>query len=134
MQTIDSTLAIKPSWMGNLQSMQENGPKPSPFIPESIQLTEAYSKSFNGLPTSFALETTMGLASTAHILGGAVMGADKNEGVINDKHQVFDYENMYIIDGSSISANPGVNPSLTITALAERAMSFIPEKHTNTNF
>ena len=56
------------------------------------------------------------------------MGKDTNEGVINHKHEVFGYKNMYIIDGSSMSANPGVNPSLTITAMSERAMSFIPTK------
>ena len=48
--------------------------------------------------------------------------------MINHRHEVFGYEGLYVIDGSSVSANPGVNPSLTITALAERAMSFIPNK------
>ncbi|HNL28288.1 MAG TPA: GMC family oxidoreductase, partial [bacterium] len=61
-----------------------------------------------------------------HILGGCVMGRDASEGVIDKDHRVFGYENMYVCDGSAISANPGVNPSLTITALTERAMSKIP--------
>ena len=72
-------------------------------------------------------ETLLARPTTAHILGGAVMGEDKKTGVINRDHKVFGYENLYICDGSSISANPGVNPSLTITALAERAMSKIPK-------
>ena len=56
------------------------------------------------------------------------MGRDASEGVIDAEHHVFGYPGMYVIDGSTISANPGVNPSLTITALAERAMSKIPSK------
>ena len=56
------------------------------------------------------------------------MGATPEEGVIDKDHRVFGYENMYVCDGSAVSANPGVNPSLTITALAERAMSKIPQK------
>jgi cholesterol oxidase len=54
------------------------------------------------------------------------MGRDASEGVIDKEHQVFDYPGLYVVDGSAVSANPGVNPSLTITALAERAMSLIP--------
>lgn len=56
------------------------------------------------------------------------MGRDASDGVIDTSHQVFGYPGLYVIDGSAVSANPGVNPSLTITALAERAMSFIPAK------
>ena len=72
-------------------------------------------------------ETLLGIPTTAHILGGACMGASAEEGVIDARHRVFGYEGLYVIDGSAISANPGVNPSLTITALAERAMAFLPE-------
>jgi cholesterol oxidase len=74
-------------------------------------------------------ETLLGVPSTAHILGGACMGASAETGVIDPNHEVFNYPGMYVIDGSAISANPGVNPSLTITALAERAMSLIADKH-----
>jgi cholesterol oxidase len=56
------------------------------------------------------------------------MGANAEEGVIDHRHRVFGYEGLFVIDGSAMSANPGVNPSLSITALAERAMSFIPGK------
>ena len=81
---------------------------------------------------SMATETLMGIPSTAHILGGCVMGADAESGVIDDRHRVFGYDDLYVIDGSAVSANPGVNPSLTITAMAERAMSFIPPKEEDT--
>ena len=61
-------------------------------------------------------------------MGGCDIGADEREGVIDINHQVFNYPGMYIADGSVIPANLGVNPSLTITAMSERAMSFIPQK------
>ncbi|MCG8330092.1 MAG: GMC oxidoreductase [Chitinophagales bacterium] len=127
MQTLDSTLQFKRNLFGRMYSIVSTGAKPSPFIPESIQLTEAYGKTINGKPTSFFLETIAGIPSTAHILGGAVMGKDETEGVIDKYNRVFGYQNMYIIDGSMISANPGVNPSLSITAIGELAMSRIKE-------
>jgi cholesterol oxidase len=73
-------------------------------------------------------ETLFGIPTTAHILGGAVMGKDSSEGVIDKDNHVFGYENMFVCDGAMISANPGVNPSLTITAITERAMSKIEDK------
>jgi cholesterol oxidase len=79
-----------------------------------------------GLEFTLATETLLGTPTTAHILGGACMGASREEGVIDARHRVHGYEGLYVVDGSAISANPGVNPSLTITALAERAMSLIP--------
>ena len=64
--------------------------------------------------------------ATAHCIGGCVIGDSPEDGVVDVRHRVFGYQNMYVCDGSVVSANLGVNPSLTITALAERAMSFIP--------
>jgi len=77
---------------------------------------------------TLATEILRGVPSTAHILGGACMGATVEEGVIDAEHRVHGYPGLFVIDGSAISANPGVNPSLTITALAERAMSHIPAR------
>jgi cholesterol oxidase len=62
------------------------------------------------------------------------MGASEKEGVIDKNNRVFGYKNLYVCDGSMISANPGVNPSLTITALTERAMSKIPPKNDAPDF
>jgi len=73
-------------------------------------------------------ESLFNIPSTAHILGGCCMGDSEATGVIDSQHRVFGYQGLYVIDGSAVSANPGVNPSLTICALAERAMSFIPQK------
>jgi cholesterol oxidase len=129
MQTLDSTLKFKRNSFGQMTSTVSSGKAPTPFIPESIQLVKAYQKAINGVSTSFALETLAGIPSTAHILGGAVMGKDETTGVIDKDNKVFGYKNMFVIDGAMISANPGVNPSLTITAIAERAMDQIPAKN-----
>jgi len=128
MQTLDSTLKFKQNVFGRMSSRVSTGKAPTPFIPESIHLVKAYSKAINGVSTSFALETLAGIPSTAHILGGAVMGEDTTKGVIDKDNNVFGYQNMLVIDGAMISANPGVNPSLSITAIAERAMDKIPKK------
>ena len=65
---------------------------------------------------------------TAHFIGGAVIGATAEDGVIDPYHRVHNYPTMHVVDGSTITANPGVNPSLTITAMAERAMAFWPNR------
>jgi cholesterol oxidase len=64
---------------------------------------------------------------TAHILGGVPFGRDDQDGVIDLDCQVHNYPGLYVVDGSIMPANPGVNPSLTIAALAEYAMSRIPD-------
>jgi cholesterol oxidase len=63
---------------------------------------------------------------TAHFLGGAPIGTSAQDGVIDPYHRVFNYPSLSIVDGAAVSANLGVNPSLTITAQAERAFSFWP--------
>lgn len=128
MQTLDSTLIFKKSKFGGLFSKVGSGKKPTAYIPESVKLTSMYQKKVNGKPSSFIAEAALGIPTTAHILGGAVMGESAQTGVIDKDNKVFGYKNMYVIDGSMISANPGVNPSLSITAIAERAMSKIAPK------
>jgi choline dehydrogenase-like flavoprotein len=71
--------------------------------------------------------------TTAHILGGVPMGKSAKNGVVNEKLEVFNYPGLYIIDGSIIQTNPGVNPSYSILAMAEYAMSLIPENKGNKN-
>jgi cholesterol oxidase len=102
---------------------------PSAFMEEATDLAERFADKVEGVTTTLMTETLLGVPSTAHILGGACMGDSAETGVIDANHEVFNYPGLYVIDGSAISANPGVNPSLTITTLAERAMSLIPEKH-----
>lgn len=104
------------------------GEAPSANIPEAIDLARRVAKEVDGDPATLLTETLMGIPTTAHILGGCCMGETAEQGVIDRDHRVFGYPGLYVIDGSAMSANPGVNPSLTITALAERAMSKIPAR------
>lgn len=101
---------------------------PKAFMEEATDLAKRFAEKVNGVAGTMFTETLLGVPSTAHILGGCCMGASPAEGVIDKDHRLFGYDGLYVIDGSAVSANPGVNPSLTITALAERAMSHIPAK------
>ena len=84
------------------------------------------------MPQSNLPEALLNTAATAHILGGAVIGADPEHGVVDRHQRAFGYHNLLVCDGSVIPANPGVNPSLTITALAEHAMSHVPPRTPST--
>ena len=91
-------------------------------------VTRDFAKRINGVPLGSVTENVFNLPTTAHILGGAPIGKDEYAGVVDENFAVHNYKGMYIIDGSIMPANPGVNPSLTITALAEYAMSKIQKK------
>ncbi len=123
MQHLDSTLQLSLNKLGRVNTKPGEGPSPTPFIPQATGLAKRYASIVKGYPMSFFLEPLAGISSTAHILGGAVMGNSPSAGVIDKDNRVFGYQNMFICDGSMISANPGVNPSLTITAISERAMA-----------
>jgi cholesterol oxidase len=82
----------------------------------------------NGQPMSAWTEVLFDISSTAHILGGCAMGESTEEGVVDFTGQIHGYPNLYVVDGSNVPVNLGVNPSLTITAIAEYIMSQIPEK------
>ena len=104
------------------------GPMAKAWAPEATDLAQRVARHLDGYPTSLLTETLLGIPTTAHILGGAPMGDSAETGAIDHRHRLFGYEGLYVIDGAAISANIGVNPSLTIAALAERAMGFIPAK------
>jgi len=127
MQHLDSTLKLRRG-IFNLASSVSEGEAPTAFIPFAGELADKTARIINGKPFVMATEALFGIPTTAHILGGSVIGRTPEEGVVDKYHRVFGYENLLVCDGSAVSANPGVNPSLTITAMAERAMSFIPEK------
>lgn len=120
MQHLDSTVRFRRG-LFNLQSRITTGAPPSAFMPLSKELAERASAEVDGKPFVMVTEALTGTPTTAHILGGCVIGRDEGEGVIDKDHKVFGYKNMYVCDGSAVSANPGVNPSLTITAMSERA-------------
>jgi cholesterol oxidase len=127
MQHVDSTLSLKRGFL-NLRSRLTSGPAPSAFMPLAKILADATAEEVEGTTFVMATEALLGTPLTAHILGGCVIGKDPGTGVIDSDHRVFGYENLYVCDGSAISANPGVNPALTISAMTERAMSKIPKK------
>jgi cholesterol oxidase len=128
MRSTEGTLRFIRDRFGRMTTRLENGERPSASIPEATDLAHALAKKAGGMARSSLAEQLLNIPTTAHILGGCCMGDSAANGVIDAQHRVFGYEGLYVIDGSSISANIGVNPSLTICALAERAMSFIPEK------
>jgi cholesterol oxidase len=126
MRTIEGTLRLRLGAFGRLRTALGGGAAPTASMPEAMELAGRVADKLDGFVATLVTETALGTPTTAHILGGACMGASASEGVIDDRHRVHGYDGLYVVDGSAVSANPGVNPSLTITALAERAMSFVP--------
>jgi len=130
MQSSDNAMSFraKRRWFGRGYAIgtEQDPEKPNPtFIPLANAAAEWLAQHTGGTAQSSVLEATMNIPTTAHILGGAVIGADASRGVVDRHNRVFGYENMLICDGAAMPANPGVNPSLTITALAEHAMEKI---------
>jgi cholesterol oxidase len=132
MQTLDNAIALRPKRKrnGDVRLTTEQDPeKPNPtFIPVANEAAEWLAERTGGIAQSSFSEALFNIPNTAHILGGAIIGDSPEEGVIDSRQRVFGYENLLVCDGSAIPANVGVNPSLTITALAERAMAGIPSK------
>jgi cholesterol oxidase len=127
MRSLEGSIRFTRGILGQLTTQLSDGPAPTASIPEATELANRMAEKIDGVPLSMATESLLNIPTTAHILGGSCMGKNDDEGVIDADHQVFNYPGLYVIDGSAVSANPGVNPSLTITALAERAMSRIPD-------
>jgi cholesterol oxidase len=111
-----------------LVAERETDHKISARVDAGHDVTRDFAKRINGVPLGSVTENVFNLPTTAHILGGAPIGKDEYAGVVNENFAVHNYPGMYIIDGSIMPANPGVNPSLTITALAEYAMSKVENK------
>jgi cholesterol oxidase len=135
MQTRDNhlTLVRKRRWwwpFGRaLTSANTDGQKRNPsYIPIANEMARRVAKKIGGWPASAINEVLLDVPTTAHILGGASIGANAEQAVCDAEHRVYHYPGLYVIDGSSVPVNLGVNPSLTITAMAERAMAAIPKK------
>lgn len=90
------------------------------YIPLAQEAAKILAKEIHGVPQNVISEVMLGTPATAHILGGCLMGDSADDGVVSRKHEVFGHPGLYVCDGSVVPANLGVNPSLTITALAER--------------
>ena len=131
MQSLDNAIALRATkrrFAGGVRLRTEQDPeRPNPtFIPVANEFAAWLAERTGGIAQSGLTEAVANIPTTAHILGGAVIGATSGQGVIDGRQRVFGYENLLVCDGSAIPANVGVNPSLTITALAEHAMSHIP--------
>jgi cholesterol oxidase len=131
MQTLDATLKfrLQRRWYWPFTKLlTSHGQRIPTNIPQANAFAERAAKEMGGIAITSSTEILFDLPMTAHCIGGCVMGKDAESGVIDAQHRVYGYQNLFVVDGAAVGANLGVNPSLTITALAERAMSFIPEK------
>jgi cholesterol oxidase len=132
MQTEESTLRVHfgrnllTLFRRGLVSELPAGVSLSPDERISHGLTHTFAAKTRGIAQDTIPETLLGVPATAHLIGGCPIGTSDVNGVVDVKCEVFNYPGLYVVDGSIIPANPGVNPSLTITALAEYAMSLIP--------
>ena len=134
MQTVDSTMRIRPgrglftAFQRGLTTHLESDKVIAPPQELSHKLARDFAAKVNGVPQDSVPETLLNIPTTAHLIGGCPMGRSDQDGVVNKYCEVFNYPGLYIVDGSIMPANPGINPSLTITALAEYAMDNIPAK------
>ena len=113
------------------KSLASRGEKVPTYIPRANEFAETFARLTGGTAMSMIPEILFDIPGTAHCLGGCVIAPSPEQGVVDYRNRVFGYKNMYVCDGSVVAANLGVNPSLTITALAERAMSFVPSASTS---
>ncbi|WP_438817406.1 GMC oxidoreductase [Streptomyces fildesensis] len=129
MQSLDNSLTTyrKPKGLGKglLTAKQGHGAPNPEHIPEGAEAARLIAEEINGFAGSNVGEL-MGTPLTAHFLGGCAIGEDAEHGVIDPYHRLYGHPGIHVVDGAAVSANLGVNPSLTITAQAERAMSFWP--------
>ncbi|HEY4933282.1 MAG TPA: GMC family oxidoreductase [Terriglobales bacterium] len=108
------------------KTLVSRGQKIPTFIPQANEFAKKMAQAAGGTAMSMLPEILFDIPGTAHCLGGCVIADSPDHGVVDYRNRVFGYKNMYICDGSVVGANLGVNPSLTISALTERAMSYIP--------
>jgi len=129
MQTLDCHLDMR---LGRLwfwpfrKVLVTSGPRVPTFIPQANDFASKIAQMIGGTAMSMITEILLDVPTTAHILGGCAMAGSPAQGVVDRRNRVFGYKNMYVCDGSIVAMNLGVNPSLTICALTERAMRYIP--------
>ena len=130
MQNVDSSLTVKGKrgllgW--RLTSENDSATPNATYIPAANEVARRIAENKGGIAGGH-IGDLVNAPFTAHFVGGCVIGATASEGVIDPYHRVWNYPTMHIVDGASVTANLGVNPSLTITAQAERAFSMWPNK------
>ena len=133
MQTLDNAISFRArrGLFGGVSLTTAQDPeKPNPTFIEAGNRAAAWlAQRTGGYAQSMVLEAWANIPTTAHILGGAVIGRDAASGVVDGGSRLFGYRNFLVCDGSTVPANPGVNPSLTITAMSEHAMSLVPARN-----
>jgi cholesterol oxidase len=135
MQTVENSLRLvrRRHWYWpftrKLGSQRDPGQPPIPsYIPVANEAARAVAECIGGFPSSAINEVALNVPITAHILGGACMATGPDRGVVDEDNRVFGHDGLWVVDGAAVPVNLGVNPSLTITAIAENAMSAIPLK------
>ena len=129
MQTLEGhiDMRLRRRWFWPFRKiLASQGEKVPTFIPQANEFARKAARLIGGTPMSMITEILFNVPGTAHIMGGCPMAGSSDEGVVDHRNRVFGYKNMYVCDGSVLAANLGVNPSLTICAVTERAMGFIP--------
>ncbi|RSM55469.1 cholesterol oxidase [Actinoplanes sp. ATCC 53533] len=127
MQTVDNSLTVRRTKRGRLTTGPGHGPVNPTWIPVGHEAVRRIAAKIGGHPGG-SVGDVFNIPMTAHILGGVTIGASAGTGVVDPYQRVYGYPGLHVVDGSVVPANLGVNPSLTITALAERAMSLWPNK------
>ena len=130
MQNVDSSIKVsgKRGLFGFKLTSQNDSEHPNAtYIPAANETVKCIAQNYGGIEGG-TVGDLIGAPFTAHFVGGCVIGTDQNTGVIDPYHRVYSYPTLHVVDGSTITANLGVNPSLTITAQAERAFAMWPNK------
>lgn len=127
MQSVDNRLRLR--WKrGRLVSEHDRATRPPTYLPVANEAARVAASHMGGIPGSAVNEVLADIPTTAHVLGGAVIALSPEEGVVDPYHRVFGYPGLHVVDGAAVPANLGVNPALTITAMAERAMAAWPNR------
>ncbi len=126
MQTLNNSLTLRPRRiLPGLRSAPADGDQNPPWIPAGHEVARRVARRIGGVPIGTA-SSLVDIPVTGHFLGGAVLGTTPADGVVDPYHRLHGHPGVHVVDGSTVPSNLGVNPSLTITALAERAMSTWP--------
>jgi cholesterol oxidase len=135
MQTISNYMRFeyRPRWWRwggkSMNSNWHTNEKVPSYLPVANEFANRFAEKVNGTAFSVLPEVVFDASSTAHILGGCIMADSPENGVVDFNGKIHGYDDLYVIDGSIVPANLGVNPSLTITALAEFVMDRFPSKN-----
>jgi cholesterol oxidase len=131
MQSLDNsiTTSLRRTRLGRrvLTSRQGEGPPNPTWIPAAHEVTRRLAERIGGVACG-SVGDLVNVPLTAHFIGGCPIGTSPETGVVDPYHRVFGNPGLHVIDGSTVSVNLGVNPSLTITALAERALAMWPNR------